>query len=431
MPSAPLALVLAGGGARGAYEVGVLRYILGELVPRLGESALPRLFCGTSVGAINACALAAHAQDLPAGTRVLEERWSNLELRHVFRLRWGDLAGLARWLIGWGKPAGPRSMLDPGPLADLVRGDVPWRLLHENVATQRVQAVTVSATDIETGNTVVFLEGRASGQGQHGTPASHDPTVEWTRARLTPQHALASAAIPFLFPPVRVAGRVFTDGSVRQNTPLSPALRLGAGRVLVIGLRAGRQPHPVPARRQAHAEQRALSSPLFLFGKLLDALLLDRVETDLAALRRINLALSGLPGVVSMGRSMRAEGPVPPPTVEPHALAHAAFEGSPVGLALEAAGATLRPVRDLYLRPSQDLGALATEMMSRPSVRARAEGPAGWLMRKMGEAAAQGGGASDTLSYLLFDRDYARELISMGEADARALGPEIEHFLSA
>ena len=428
MPSAPLALVLAGGGARGAYEVGVLRYILGELVPRLGEEALPRLFCGTSVGAINACALAAHAQDLKAGARVLEERWSNLELRHVFKLGWGDLAGLMRWIFGANKPTGPRSMLDPGPLADLVRGDVPWRLLHENVATQRVQAVTVSCTDVETGNTVVFLEGRARGHGLHGTPSSHDPTVEWTRARLTPQHALASAAIPFLFPPVRVAGRVFTDGSVRQNTPLSPALRLGAGRVLVIGLRAGRRGQAVTSRRQPAAEQRALSSPLFLFGKLLDALLLDRVETDLLSLRRINLALSGMPGEVAMGPSMPAEG-IAPQRIEPQSLGHAALEGSPVGLALEAAGATLRPVRDLYLRPSHDLGALAAEMMGRPSVRSRADGPAGWLLRKMGEAAGAGG-TSDMLSYLLFDREYARELISMGEADARAIGPEIEHFLS-
>src|SRR5947208_17034278 len=118
-----MALVLSGGGARGAYEVGVLRYVLGEVAPRVGPRALPRLFCGTSVGAINACGLAAYAHDLPQGLRMLEERWSRLELRDVFRRGWADLAGLARWLIGAGAPDGLQSILDPSPLAELVRAD--------------------------------------------------------------------------------------------------------------------------------------------------------------------------------------------------------------------------------------------------------------------------------------------------------------------
>src|SRR6266850_971463 len=300
MPSGPLALVLSGGGARGAYEIGVLRYVLGELVPRLGERALPRLFCGTSVGAINACALAAHAADLGAGVRILEQRWSALELSHVFRRGWGDLAGLARWLIGFVHPDGPQSILDPAPLAELVRDGVPWR-----------------------------------------------------------------------------------------------ALRVGAGRVLVVGLRARRRPHAVRAGRQPEEDQRAISSPLFLFGKLLDALLLDRVENDLQTLRRINQAISAVPE----------------------------FDRTPAVAALEAAGAMLRPVRDLFLHPSSDLGQLAADMISRPSVRDRLEGPAGWLLRRMGESA--GATASpDMLSYLLFHGDYARELMALGESDARKIRPE-------
>ncbi len=395
----PLAVVLSGGGARGAYEIGVLRHIFGQIAPRVGPSAAPRLYCGTSVGAINACTLAAHAADLGQGVRALEDRWSKMELRHVFRRGWGDLAGLARWLIGAGGAEGLQSILDPAPLAELVRVDVPWRALHDNVTSGRVQAVTVSATDVETGHTVVFHEGQ--GPGGWPLPPSTDPTVEWQAARLTPQHALASAAIPFLFPTVRVQGRLMSDGSVRQNTPLSPALRLGAERVLVIGLRASRTAR-TERRRQPRADQRALSSPLFLFGKLLDALLLDRVENDLASLRRINQALA-------------APGP--------------AFAQHPVALALEASGAVLRPVRDLFLQPSRDLGALATSLLERPSVKGRLEGPAGYLLRRMGEAASSAA-ASDTLSYLLFDGEYARELMSLGEADARKLGPQIEEFLA-
>jgi len=406
-----LALVLSGGGARGAYEVGVLRYVFGELAPRIGPSALPRLFCGTSVGAINACAMAAHAKDLAAGLRRLEQRWSSLELRQVVRRSWGDLAGLARWLIGSGAPEGPQSILDPAPLAELVRGDIPWRALRENVASGAVAGVTVSATDVETGNTVIFVEARDT-----FAPITHDPTLEWAFARLTPQHALASAAIPFVFPPVRVAGRLFTDGSLRQNTPLTPALRLGAERVLVIGLRASHRMRAL-RHRQAAADRQAISSPLFLFGKVLDALLLDRVENDLASLRRINAALQAYG---------QARGQLP----EPASLAVAALQHHPVAVAVEAAGGVLRQVRDLFLQPSQDLGELATHMLSRPSVKARLEGPAGYLLRRMGESASAEA-PSDTLSYLLFDGEYARELIALGESDARAIAPQLEEFLAA
>ena len=212
----PLALVLSGGGARGAYEAGVLRYALGKLAPRRGPSAIPQIFCGTSVGAINACALAARAELPDLGVRLLADRWESLRLEDVFKLGWGDLAAIARWFVG--KPAtdGVTSLLDAGPLAVLVREFVPWRALHQNVADRRVRAVTLSATDVETGHTVIFVES-ATDHALYSTDAS----VEYVSARLKPQHALASAAIPIIFPTVRVGGRLFVDGSVRQNTAAS------------------------------------------------------------------------------------------------------------------------------------------------------------------------------------------------------------------
>src|SRR5262249_44843818 len=121
----PLALVLSGGGARGAYEVGVLRYVLGKLTPRLGENARPRIFSGTSVGAINACGLAAHHDVSDFAVRQLAERWRHLGLEQIFRLGWGDLTGLARWLLGSGRANGPNSLLDAAPLAELVRSVIP------------------------------------------------------------------------------------------------------------------------------------------------------------------------------------------------------------------------------------------------------------------------------------------------------------------
>ena len=397
----PLALVLSGGGARGAYEAGVLRYALGKLAPRRGPSAIPQIFCGTSVGAINACALAARAELPDLGVRLLADRWESLRLEDVFKLGWGDLTAIARWLVGKPVVDGVTSLLDARPLAVLVREFVPWRALHQNVADGRVRAVTLSATDVETGHTIIFVES-ATDHALYSTDAS----VEYVSTRLKPQHALASAAIPIIFPTVRVGGRLFVDGSVRQNTPISPAIRMGCERVLVIGLRA--DPRTLLARasrRQAASEQESLSAPLYLFGKLLDALLLDRVENDLANLRRVNAALRALsPGIL---------------------------EEQPVALALVAAGGSLRPVSDLFIRPSQDLGKVAADVLARPAVRARLSGPAGYLMRRIGENAVQTQDPSDLLSYLLFDGEYARELIALGERDAHEVREELDAFLGS
>ncbi|HET7784834.1 MAG TPA: patatin-like phospholipase family protein [Myxococcales bacterium] len=396
----PLALVLSGGGARGAYEVGVLRYVLGKLAPRLGDSARPRIFSGTSVGAINACAAAAHHDVPDFAIRSLAETWRQLGLDQIFRRGWGDLAGLLRWLLGSARAGGPRSLLDAGPLAELVRSVIPWRALHQGIADRRVLGVTVSATDIETGHTVVFVESEAE-----ALLVSRDRAVDWASVRLTAQHALASAAIPIIFPAVRVAGRVYSDGSLRQNTPIAPALRLGAGRVLVVGLRSQRRVSAPRAGRQDAVDQEAFSSPLFLFGKLLDALLLDRVENDLANLRQVNAALHELSRVSN------------------------ALPG-PVAAALEAAGGGLRPVADLFIRPSQDLGMLAAHVLSMPAVKSRLTGPAGYLLRRLGEAAGRGD-PSDVLSYLLFDAEYNEALMDLGERDAAERKDELEQFLAA
>src|SRR5437879_12987634 len=129
----PLALVLSGGGARGAYEAGVLRYALGKLAPRRGPSAIPQIFCGTSVGAINACALAARAELPDLGVRALADRWESLRLEDVFKLGWADPAGMGPWLIGRPLSGGATSLPARAPLAELVPDFIPWRGLPRHV----------------------------------------------------------------------------------------------------------------------------------------------------------------------------------------------------------------------------------------------------------------------------------------------------------
>jgi NTE family protein len=353
------------------------------------------------VGAINACAVAAHHDVADFAVRQLGERWRELGLTQIFQLGWGDLGGLFRWMLGSARADGPRSLLDATPLAELVRTVIPWRSLHQGVADRRVLGVTVSTTDVETGHTVVFIETEEPTEALH---TSGDRALDWAVVRLTAQHALASAAIPIIFPAVRVAGRMYSDGSLRQNTPIAPALRLGAGRVLVVGLRTPTPVSAARAGRQDAEDQLALSSPLYLFGKLLDALLLDRVESDLSNLRQVNAALHEL------------------------SLLANAVPG-PVAAALQTAGGGLRPVSDVFIRPSQDLSGLAAHVLGRPSVRARLSGPAGYLLRRLGEAAGRGD-PSDMLSYLLFDVEYSSELMELGERDAAARKDELEAFLT-
>ena len=172
----------------------------------------------------------------------------------------------------------------------------------------------------------------------------------------------------------------------------------------VLRLMPASLPASARAGRQDAEDQLAFSSPLYLFGKLLDALLLDRVENDLSNLRQVNAALQEL------------------------SLVAQAVPG-PVAAALQTAGGGLRPVSDVFIRPSQDLSELAAHVLGRPSVRARLSGPAGYLLRRLGEAAGRGD-PSDMLSYLLFDVEYSSELMELGERDAAARKDELEAFLT-
>ncbi len=396
-----IGLVLAGGGARGAYEAGVLRYICEELPRETGVRPWFDVVCGTSVGALNACFVAATADVLEQSISLLWTRWLELRADALINVRPMELLRFARSLLGGPPmPVEPDrdnpslrrgGILDTGALERFVLESVPWTRITRTIQSGALHALTVSATHVSSGRTVVFVD------SAHPLPPwSRDPYVRPLHSRITPWHALASAAIPILFPPIAIDGSWYVDGGLRQNTPLSPALRLGADRVLVISLRH-RRPHSI--NPEPVVPVTAVPSPFFLAGKALNALLIDRIDYDLDRLRRMNAIVDA--GVELMGEAF--------------------LDQVNKRTALQE-GALLRRIDDHLIRPSQDLGELASAY-ARSDAFARSAGLTARAFRRLAERDA--GDDADLLSYVLFDGGFGKQLLELGMEDARAQRDEL------
>lgn len=390
-----LALVLSGGGARGAYEVGVLSYVYSEIL-RMRGGVAPKLdvICGTSVGAINACYLAAHAQDPASGMRRLVDLWTSLQVERVLKFDLGLVGRLPRVFRGGGEAAG---IFDVAPMVDLITREVSWRMLARTLRRGHLRALCVSATEVSTGRTTLFVDTAPDVR----LPTGLGSRVVVQRETVGPQHALASAAIPLVFPPVQIGAELYCDGGLRQNTPIAPAIRLGAERILVIGLS---KENRAPAMRETPARPRDVApGAMFLLGKVLNAFLLDHVQADVELLQRINQILDD--GAAVAG-----------PDFAERLSAHAISRG----------GEPYRKVETLVIRPSQDIGYLAAKHLSRGRV------DASFVARRALALLDSGpGDESDLASYLLFDGAFARKLIELGRADAEAQRDRLKAFLEA
>ncbi|AUX45319.1 hypothetical protein SOCE26_068010 [Sorangium cellulosum] len=393
-----IALVLAGGAARGAYEVGVVQHILEEVSRDLGRDVPFDILCGTSVGAINVCGLAAFADESRIRARRLAAVWTRLRIDDLVRL---DVRGvlavgqdLLRGAASQPSSGGHTALLDTAGLERQIAEAVPFDRIDGHLARGLLSAVTVSTTLVKSGRTVVFVH-----RGEPGLPPwSHDPTITPRATALRAQHALASSAVPILFRPVNIDGELYCDGGLRQNVPLSPARRLGADGVIVVNPR-----YIEPASAAAERDAPGSPGPLFLLGKTLNALMLDRIDNDLARLESIN-------SILEAGTRRYGEGFI---TELNDAL------GLPPGRAL-------RPLRSLLIRASKDIGGLAAEFVRSPAFRARTSSVLGRVMRRLAEGDEQR--EADFLSYLLFDGEFAGRLIEIGRADARARHDELCAF---
>lgn len=369
------ALVLSGGGARGAYEAGVVSYLRDELGPRLGRAVPIDILSGTSVGAITACALASTAAHPEAQGKTLRDLWSGLTIAQVLQLGPTDF-GRALWELGGG------GLVNPAGLRALLLQHIHWPAIGRNLRAHRLDALCVATTRVSDGKTCLFVQ-------RPRPPApmwSHNPQLEIAAARIGPRHAMASAAMPLLFAPVEIEGQLHVDGGLRLNVPLSPALHLGAERVIVISMQ------PQQAQAIGAPDEPLLVTAGFLAGKALNALMQDRTEQDIDHLKELNAIVEA--GVDALGPKFTdALGG------EPH--------HRPV-----------RFVRNLVLRPSRDLGVIAADVAHAPDFCRRNRQLPGALVSLL--ARQEPGESADLAAYLLFDPAYAEELIALGRADARS-----------
>lgn len=393
--------MLSGGGARGAYEVGVLAGIA-EAVGEL-EHPLFKVVAGTSVGAINGAWLVAHAHQPHHALGQLEATWKVLALEEHLRL---DLKGL----LGWSNPlqyfrrSRPRprnlgrSVLDPSGVEALVQRAIPFDALHRNVDEGRVRAFVVAALHIGTGVTTLFTELAPNvtiAPGRHPRRLSRPE-------RITADHVLASAAIPALFPARRIGNSHFVDGSLRFNTPIAPVLRAGADRLIVISLK--HEGGAVPDL-EATAGEEQYPDPLFLAGKLLNALMLDAVSYDLQVLDGLNRVMGVLDDVLTPEERQRFD-----------------------QVLVDSRGITYRRVPTLAFEPSRNISLLAGQYLAN-GVKDRELGVVlDWLVDRA--AAKSATWESDLASYLLFDGGWAAQLIELGRSDALARRDEIRAFFS-
>jgi NTE family protein len=369
-----LGLVLTGGGARGAYQVGVLKWI----ARNYPDIDVP-ILTGVSAGAVNIAKLAATPGTFAQAAHELDTLWRSLTVDHIFR---ADMLTLTRSALGWalrltsgGSPSAPRvrGFLDTAPLRELlnetlapVNGEITG--IDYNIARGNLKAVAIITTSYTTGQTVVFLKG-------DGIQPWKRPQRRTTMAPITIDVIMASAALPIFFPAVRIGAEWYGDGGIRLAAPLSPALHLGAKRILAISTRYDR------TRAEAEsAEITGYPPPAQVLGVLLNAVFLDLVDQDAVRLERLNTLLDKLPNEEREG---------------------------------------MRPVRFLNVRPSGDLGMLAAKFEPQLPRAFR------FMTRGLGTKEQR---SPDVLAMLMFQPDYIGELIDMGERDAEAMAGQLEAF---
>jgi len=374
MAEGKAALVLTGGGARAAYQVGVLSAIR-EIRGRRAGNPFP-ILCGTSAGGINAVALAVFSSDFNRGVRMLARIWRQFHVDQVYR---ADAAALLatglRWAsaltLGWAVRQTPGSLLDNSPLRRLLTEVLDFSIIGRSIEQGHLHAVSVAASGYSSGESLVFFEAVPEVQAWRRMQRLG------VRTSIGVDHLLATSAIPFVFPPVRINREWFGDGSMRQLAPISPAIHLGADRILVIG--SGRLVEEGRQRTEGYPSLAQIA------GHALSSIFLDGLSVDLERLQRINITAG------AMSPEQRA-----------------------------AAGIYLRPIETLVISPSQRLDAIAGRNRDSLPLALRT------VLRGVGAMRRDG---STLLSYLLFEPPFTQALMELGFKDTMDRRGEVAAFL--
>jgi NTE family protein len=370
-------LILPGGGARNAYQAGVLKAI-GDMLPEDVENPFP-VICGTSSGALNAVLLASSATRFQEGVDRLYGIWANFHVGKVFRTdSWTALKSGLRWGLtfitgGLGKGQ-PMSVLDNSPMREMLERHIRFARIQHAIDTGALRAVSVTTSGYTSGTSITFFQGI-------------EDLAPWKRTRrlgkrteLTLNHLMASSAIPVLFPAIKLRNEYYGDGSMRQSAPLSPALHLGANRLLIIGVR-----NPVPD--VAPDESTDIPYPSFghISGYIFDTLFMDSLDADIERMRRIN-------HTISETREKQVE-----------------YKDT-----------SLRQIDYLVISPSQDVRSIVARYVGNFPLSVRI------LLKGIGALAREG---RPLMSYLMFDAPYCKELMELGYQDALASRGQILHLL--
>lgn len=372
---ADLALVLSGGGARGAYQAGVLRGLARRL-PGLRFS----IITGVSAGAINATFIASHPGTPGEAASELCDLWMGLQVENIFRV---DAGSLARYFTQWAArlasgsvadAADVAALVDTRPLYETIRHasatvDGEYIGIERNLERGQLKACALTALNYTTGQTVTWVQG-------HNVPSWHQPRHRSVLSRIRVDHVMASSSLPLFFPAVRLGDTWYGDGGIRLSTPLVPALRLGADRILAIS------PHYEPSSAEAEQpKSRGYPPPAQILGHLVDAVFLDVLDEDVRRLQALNSLLAKLPPEERGG---------------------------------------LRHVDTRIIRPSQSLGELAAKYEPRL--------PGGFrhIVRSLGTRETN---TSAFLSMVMFQPDYLARLVEIGEMDAEARVEEVRELV--
>lgn len=369
------ALLLGGGGARAAYQVGVLK-AFAEIIPPGERNPFP-ILCGTSAGSINTIALASNAADFHGGVAKLVAVWSQFKLHQVFRIDgWSLAKRIASWTwshVGFGRwHRGPASLLDNEPLRELLSQYISFERIDESIANRDLHAFCLTACSYTSGESTSFYDGHKSLRNWQRTHR------EGRRATMDIDHLMASSAIPVVFPSVKIGNEHFGDGSMRQVSPISPAVHLGADRLLIIGLR-------MESQLGLHKPSKYRPTLGQIAGYILDTLFLNSLYSDIERLERINHF------------------------VGPGEKVHTSVDGHP-----------FKYIEHLIISPTQDIADIAIKHYKKLPLAFRIALTFLGLNR---------GNSRRFMSYLMFIEPFCQELIELGYQDAMAKREAVEEFL--